>query len=135
MDAVHGDRTRNVLDDLFAHVLETEAELVAHLVVNNARNHDPARISESLEPCRDVDAVTKNITAIDYNVANIDADSKLNTLVDRHLGIAIGHTALNINGAAHSVDHADELHQDPIARCLDDAAAMLVIFGSTSSLR
>src|SRR5262245_53400262 len=125
MDAVHVDRTRNVFDDLLTHVLETETEFVAHLIVHDARNHDPAWVSESLKPRRHVDAVTKNITAIDYNVAYIDADSKLDTLVGRHIGVAIGHTALNINGAAHSIDHADELHQNAIACCLDDAAAML----------
>src|SRR5262245_23531111 len=124
MDPVHVDWTRNVFDDLLTHVLETETELVAHLIVHNTRNHDPSRISQSLEPCRHIHAITKNITAIDYNVANIDADSKLDTLVDRHIHIAISHSALNINGAAHGVDDTDEFDQNSIARCFDDTAPM-----------
>src|SRR5262249_28005854 len=124
MDPVHVDRTRNVFDDLLTHVLETKAELVAHLIVHNTRNHDPSRISESLEPCRHVYAITKNIAAIDNDVANIDADSELNTLVDRHIRIPISHSALNINGAAHGVDDTDEFDQNSIARCFDDTASM-----------
>src|SRR5262245_8792725 len=125
MDAVHVDRARNVFDDLLTHVLETETEFVAHLIVHNARNHDPSRISQSLKPCRHVHAITKNITAINYNVTNIDADPKLDTFVNRHVRISIGHTPLNINGTAHRVDDADELHQNPVAGCLDDTAPVL----------
>src|SRR5262245_47340973 len=125
MDAVHADRTWNVFDDLLPHVLETETEFVAHLIVHNARNHDPSRVSQRLEPCRHVHAITKNITAIDYNITNIDADPKLDTFVNRHVRIAISHTALNIDGTAHRVDDADELHQNPIARCFDDTAPVL----------
>ena len=70
MDA---DRTRNVLDGLLAHVLEAEAQLVAHLIVHDARNHDPAGIGERFQPRRHIDAVAKNIVAVDYDVADIDA--------------------------------------------------------------
>ena len=122
---MHTDWTGNVLDELLAHVLEAEAQLVAHLLVHDARNHDPAGIGEGLQPCRDVDAVAKNIASVDYDVADIDTDSKLDALFDRHVGIAIGHSTLNIDGAAHSIDNADELHQNPVARRLDDTAAML----------
>src|SRR5262249_6706419 len=64
-------------------------------------------------------------TAINYNVADIDADSKLDTFVGRDVSVAFRHAALNINSAAHSVDNTDELHQDPVACCLDNATAML----------
>jgi hypothetical protein len=37
----------------------------------------------------------------------------------------VGHIALDIDGAAHGVDDADELHQHTVARGLDDAAAVL----------
>ena len=70
MDA---DRTRNVLDSLLAHVLEAKAELIAHLIVHDARNHDAAGIGERFKPSRHIDAVAKNIAAVDYDVTNIDA--------------------------------------------------------------
>ena len=62
-DAVDADRPRDVLDRLLAHVLETEVELVAHLVVDIARNHDAARLGERFQPRRHVDAVAVDIVA------------------------------------------------------------------------
>ena len=50
-------------------------------------------------------------------------------LVRRHVGVAFDHTALNVDGAAHSIDDADEFHQHPVARRLDDVATMLGDFG------
>ena len=46
-------------------------------------------------------------------------------LVGRHIGVAFGHTALNVDGAAHGIDHADEFHQHPVAGRLDDPAPVL----------
>ena len=38
--------------------------------------------------------------------------------------VALDHAALNVDGAAHGIDHADEFHQHPVAGRLDDPAAM-----------
>ena len=122
MDA---DRTRNVLDGLLAHVLEAEAELVADLIVHDARNHDAAGIGERLQPGRHVDAVAVNIVPVDYDVADVDADAEFNALVRRHFGVALDHSALNVDGAADGIDHADELHEHPVAGRLDDPAPVL----------
>ena len=62
-DAVNTDRPRDVLDGLLAHILEAETELVAHLIVDIARNHDPAGFGERLQPSRHVDAVAVYIVA------------------------------------------------------------------------
>ena len=35
-DAMNADMSRNVLDGLFAHIFETEVELVSHLIVHYA---------------------------------------------------------------------------------------------------
>ena len=42
-----------------------------------------------------------------------------------YIGIAFDHAALDVDGAAHRVDDADEFHQHPVAGGLDDAAAVL----------
>jgi hypothetical protein len=42
---------------------------------------------------------------------------------------ALEHAALNFNGAAHSVDDADEFHQHAISGRLNDMAAVLGDFG------
>jgi hypothetical protein len=38
----------NVFDGLLAHVIETKTELIAHLIVHDARNHDAAGIGQRL---------------------------------------------------------------------------------------
>src|SRR5262249_14815745 len=57
------------------------------------------------------------------------ADAELNAVLGRDIGIAIEHAALNVDGASDSVDDADKFHQDAIACCFDDAAAMLSNLG------
>ena len=46
-------------------------------------------------------------------------------VLGRHLGIALDHPALNVDGAAHGVDDADEFDQHAVAGGLDDTAAVL----------
>ena len=128
-DAVDADRTRNVLDHLLAHVLETEAELIAYLVVDVARHKDATWFGKRLQPGRHINAVTVDVVIVADNVTDIDADAKFDTPVRRHINIALEHAALNFNGAAHSVDDADEFHQHAISGRLNDMAAVLGDFG------
>ena len=67
----------DVLDCMFAHVLETEAELVAHLVVYDARHQDAARIGQGFQPCRHIDAIAKDVITINNDIANVNADAEL----------------------------------------------------------
>jgi hypothetical protein len=129
LNTVDADRSCNVLDGLLAHILKIEGKLVAHLIVHDARNHDPAGIGEGFEPRRDVDAVAKNIITVKDNVADIDADAEFDTPVRRHLDVALDHTSLNIDGAAHGVDDADEFHQHAVSGRLDDMTAVLCDLG------
>ena len=122
MDA---DRARNVLDYLLAQVLEAEAQLVAHLIVDIARNQDAARLGECFQPRCHIDAIAVNIILIADDVADVDADAKFDATIRSHIGIAFGHAALDVDRVAHRVDDAHELHQHPIARGLDDAAVVL----------
>jgi hypothetical protein len=45
--------------------------------------------------------------------------------VSGHISVALGHAALDVDGAPYRVNHADEFHQHPIPGRLDDAAPML----------
>ena len=55
----------------------------------------------------------------------IDADAEFDAPVGRHVGVALRHSALHLDGAAHRIDDAGELDQDAVAGGLDDAAAVL----------
>ena len=46
-------------------------------------------------------------------------------LFGRHVGIALGHAALDFDRAAHGIDDAGELDQHAVAGGLDDTAGML----------
>jgi hypothetical protein len=69
-------RPCDVLDILFAHVLEGVRQPLADMIVDRARDADAARPRQPLQPHRDVDAVAINIAAIGDHVAEIDPDAK-----------------------------------------------------------
>jgi hypothetical protein len=118
-------RPRDVLDLLLAQVLERHSELVAHLVAHHPANADPARLRQGLEPCGDIDAVAKYVALVDDDVADIDANAEFDAALRRHIDVALGHVALDFDGAAYRIDDAGELDQQAVARGLDDAAAVL----------
>ena len=67
-------RTCDVLKGLLAEVGEIDRDLSANLIVSGRRDADASRLSDPLEPSRDVDTITKNVVALDQDVAEIDAD-------------------------------------------------------------
>src|SRR5580693_5332507 len=54
----------------------------------------------------------------------MDANAKLDTALRRQAGVALDHASLNLDRAAHGVDHAAELDEAAVAGALDDAAVM-----------
>ena len=84
-----------------------------------------AGVGERLQPGGNIDAVAIDIVGIADDVADIDADAEFNALFRGHPDIAVDHTALDVDGAAYGVDHADEFHQHPVAGGLDDSATVL----------
>ena len=60
-----------------------EIELVPDLLVNGMGDANGARLGESLEAGSDVDAIAKDVVAIDDHVAKIDTDPELETPVRR----------------------------------------------------
>src|SRR2546423_6679296 len=131
MDA---DRSRNVLDRLLAHILESKAELVANLIVNVARDANSPRLGKRFEPGGHVDAIAVDIVLVADDVPDIDADAKLNAALNRHIGVAFEHAALNVDGTSYCVDHTDKFHKHSIAGRLHDPAAMLGDLGVDQSL-
>jgi hypothetical protein len=119
----------NVLDVLLAHILEGDIELVAHLVVHHAADADPAGFGERLQPRRDVDPVAKDVAAVADHVAEIDPDTEFDALLLRDFGVALGHCPLHFDRAAHSVNNARKLDQQPVAGGLDDATVVLLDLG------
>ena len=85
----------------------------------------PPGSAKRFEPRRDIDPVAEDVAVLDDDVALVDADAELDAPLGRDVGVALGHLALHLGGAAHRVDHAGELDQQAVAGRLDDAAAVL----------
>jgi len=88
-------------------------------------NADTSGRRNALKPSRNIDAIAKDIVAINYNIADIDADAELDLLVRRQFSTARRHRALDVDGATNRINCAGELHQDAVASSLHDAPAML----------
>ena len=85
----------------------------------------PPGVGQALEPGGDVDAVAEDVVVLDDHVAEIDADPELDPAGRRHVGVALGHPALDLGGALDGLDDARELDQHAIAAGLDDPALVL----------
>jgi hypothetical protein len=59
------------------------------------------------------------------HVAEVDPDAKPDPPLLGRLGLAVSHPALQLHGAAHRINHALELRQEPVAGVLYDAAPVL----------
>jgi hypothetical protein len=106
-------------------VTSHDRQLVADLIAHHPRDADPARLGERFEASRDIDAVAKDVLVLDDDVAEIYSDPELDPAVLGNAGLAIDHSPLPFGGAAHRVDDARELRQQPVASILDDTARML----------
>ena len=101
-----------------------EIELVPDLVVDGLRNADCAGLGERLEPGSDVDAIAKDVVAVDDHVAEIDADPQLETALGRDRLIDCARCSLHLDSAAQRVDDARKIRQQAVACGTDDPPAM-----------
>ena len=119
----HAHRPNDVLDALLAQIVKGNRQLVADLIADRPRNAEPARLAQALQTRGDVDAVAENISLLDDDIADVDADSENEPLVLGHVLSAPGSSLLHRDRAGHGVDRARELDQYPVARGFDDASA------------
>ena len=80
---------------------------------------------DPLEASSDVDAVAHQVAvALLDDVAEMNADAKIDALAGRDARVALDHGLLHFDGAAHGVDHTAELDDAAIASALDDPAVV-----------
>src|SRR5215475_7302529 len=117
-------RPSDVLELPLPQVLERQIEPPGGIFLNAGRHAEPTRFSQSFEPRRDVHAIAKNIAIFDDNIADVDANSKLNALVLRHSSISFSHAGLDLAGAAQRIHDTTEFDEQPIARRLHEPAVV-----------
>jgi hypothetical protein len=90
-------------------------------IVGNAH---AARFGDSLKARGDIDPIAENIVFIEDDVADVNADAKIDPEFRRHINILSSHLSLDFHPATRCIDGTGELNQHAIACGLDDAAAM-----------
>ena len=85
----------------------------------------PPGSARAFEARRDIDAIAKDVAILDDDVADIDADTKLDAVVGEYTVVAPGHLALHLDGAAQRIHHTAKLDQQPVAGGFDEAPLVL----------
>jgi hypothetical protein len=108
------DRLGNVLESRRAEISDFEVEPLLDLTVGVLGKTDCARFGDSLEPRGDIEPVAHKVAvALLNNVAQVNADAKVNALFGRQTRVALDHAGLHFDGAAHRIDDAAELDDEP----------------------
>ena len=106
-----------------------ERQLVSHLLMNNVRDADAARLGHRFEPRCDVHPVAIDVLGFGNHVTEIDADAEPHALLRGNSEVAVMHAALHLDRAKHGFDDAWKFRQKPVTGILDDAAVVLLDFG------
>jgi hypothetical protein len=119
----------DILDLLFAHIVERKLKLVANLIAHRATHADASRLCQRLKTGRYVDTVAKDVFVINNDIANIQANAKLDPPFRGDSDVSLRHLPLNVDSAAYSVDNAGKLNKDAVSRRLDNAPAVFCDLG------
>ena len=121
--AQHG--TSDVLKFFLAEIDEPFLQAVTHLPVGVLGETDGAGFGDAFQSRGNVDAVAHQVAvALLDHIAEVDADPELDAALRGKTGIALDHTVLHLDGAAHGIDDASELDEDAVAGALHCAAMM-----------
>ena len=109
-----------------AEIAGREIEPPFDLPIGIFRKADRAGLGDSLQPCGNIDAVAHQIAVSFFDhVTEMHPDAEIDPAVVRHANIALDEAILHRNGAAHGLDHAAKLRDEPIASALDDPPVMV----------
>ena len=110
---------------LRAEIGDREIEPPFDLPIGVLGKTDRAGLGDSLQPRGDIDAVAHQVAVGFFDdVAEMNADAEIDAAVVRHANIALDDAVLHRDGAAHGLDHAAKLGDEPIASALDDPPVM-----------
>src|SRR5262249_14150196 len=116
----------DIFDALLANVRERVGEFVSDLVTHDARDTDPARLRQRLQPGGYVNAISEDVVVLGDDIPEVDPDTELNPRLGRGARIPLSHPALHFQCAAHRIHKAGKFGKHPIAGILHNAAAVLL---------
>jgi hypothetical protein len=115
----------DILQHLLTGVLDIEGHFAADVIDDGLGDADTARLSKSFKPSRDVHAIAVDVVAVDDDVAEVDAHAEFDAGSFRHFCISLGHSVLDLYGAAQGIHDTGKLDKHAIAGRLHDPAAAL----------
>ena len=121
-DPIDPHRTRDVLEALLAGVDEVGRNLALHLPPYVLGDRNAARFGDAFDPRRDVDAVAKDVLALDDDIADVDPDPEPDRIDFGATGIVLAKLSLDFDSTSDGVYCACEFHQRAVAHELNDAA-------------
>src|SRR5215468_9637248 len=95
------------------------------MVNDGSRDADAAGVGQLLQARRDVNGVAVAVAVLDNHIADVQADSDVDALVDWKRAVPLGHAALEDGGALHGIHYARELSEKAVSHQLKDATVML----------
>jgi len=119
------NRTRDVLDVLFAKVLRLDHQLAPDLVVYGAGDADPPWRRKALQSGCNIHPIAEQVGSRGHHIAEVDADPQHDAIGFLRHAVACPHRFLNFEGATHGFDWALKFCQQGIARRIEDPAIML----------
>jgi hypothetical protein len=114
----------DVLHRLRAGVGEVHGELVLDLLADRRRDADAPGIGEALEARRDGHAFAVDPLPFDPHVAEMGAHAELHPSLGGVSGIHLGDGRLDVLRAANAFERGGELHQEVVAREVDEPPVM-----------
>ena len=123
-DSIHFHRLFDVLQRLAAQVLHLHVQLVPDMSVGGLREADTSRFRERLNARCDVDAVAEYILTPTDHITRVKPDPHQEPPVLSDVLIPLVKTFLDVHGTRDRLQHARELHQEPVAHGLDLASAV-----------
>src|ERR1700733_12406924 len=117
----------DILELLVARIFECYVNFAAHLPESIVRYANAARRGDAFQSRRNVDAIAENLTVLDDDVADMNADTDFNTPLGRDVLVTLRHSALRLDRATRGINGAAEFDQESVAGAFDDAA---VVFGA-----
>ena len=89
----------------------------------------PPRSAMASRRAATFDSVAEYVAVVRDDVPNIDANTKLYSILRRCIRIALNHSALDFYGAPHRVNRACKLNQHAVAGRLDDVSPVFLYLG------
>ena len=118
LQRIDPDRSFDVLELRRAEIGDRHIEPAAHLAIGVLGETDRAGRGDPFQSRGDVDAVAHQIAVgLLDDVAQMNADPELDAALRRQAGVALDEAVLDLDRAAHRVDHAAEFDERCRRRC------------------